>query len=142
MANSSNNKIKTENDLITENKKLKRTLLLIEKAIKNKCGYAEDLVWYARSKKDQKAGKEHRIYVENKYPKQVKELIDDNSNWVHGFNSGCLAVSRLVLSLAHSETEFEESKLDEEKFPDDVSEPSTFKDHVKSILDDFPWLDT
>jgi hypothetical protein len=63
-----------------------------------------DLVWLARSDKEKLMQEE--IYeglkniqrVEEAYPKDVKELYEDDSNWQHGFNSGILAYSRFLAS--------------------------------------------
>lgn len=34
--------------------------------------------------------------MRDKYPDEVKELEEDDSNWVHGFNSGVLAYARFL----------------------------------------------
>src|SRR6202007_677025 len=63
-----------------------------------------DLVWYARSD-PQKLMEEERYEIlktikdmEEKYPKETGELIEDETNWQHGFNSGILAYSRFLAS--------------------------------------------
>ena len=71
----------------------------------------EEMVWYARKphidhvdEKYNHLPQEMRDIVkqcirdtERRYPKQVKLLKEDNTNFEHGFNSGCLASLRFVL---------------------------------------------
>lgn len=73
-----------------------------------------NLVWYARSQPiaDLKhwnkgdfpldlvagAGAAQRR-IEEKYSSEVKELCGDESDWTHGFNSGALAMVRLIVGL-------------------------------------------
>lgn len=62
------------------------------------------LVWYARSDREKLMREE--IYeglkrmkeVEDEFPEDVKELIECDSNWQHGFNSGMLACIRFLES--------------------------------------------
>ena len=69
-----------------------------------------DLVWYARADKTDAAHSGRpaieRIRVEN--PEAVAALCGPRGDWQHGFNSGCLALARLVLgwlgTTAESET--------------------------------------
>lgn len=61
-----------------------------------------DLVWYARTKPeniDILGVRENIIRIEESYPEDVKNLKDDDSNWFHGFNSGCLASFGLILEM-------------------------------------------
>ena len=71
----------------------------------------EKLVWYARSPhKDvihevYKGRPEHIIQgalnsqakVEEQYPEEI-DAFDENPDWQHGFNSGCLAAMRYVIT--------------------------------------------
>jgi len=50
-----------------------------------------DLVWYARSKQKAKS-------FEEKYPNEIKALQGEYGDWYHGFNSGCLAAFRMILT--------------------------------------------
>ena len=56
-----------------------------------------------------------------RYPKEVAELRSDYSNWAHAFNSGCLAMVRLIMS---------------------ATEPEHIEDRIQGALDEFPFLDT
>lgn len=61
-----------------------------------------DLVWFARCKDTtQPAFKK----VMKKYPKEVKALREDDTNWEHGFNSGMLAGARLFMSIVENRKE-------------------------------------
>jgi hypothetical protein len=60
-----------------------------------------DLVWLARTKPNEEllSDEHYEIMaavkkVEDKWPKDVKELYECDNNWQHGFNSGMLACSR------------------------------------------------
>lgn len=65
-----------------------------------------DLVWFARSNPDKLIEEERYEVVQtvvkslqeiaDKYPQEVLELHDDETNWQHGFNSGILAYSRFL----------------------------------------------
>ena len=70
-----------------------------------------DLVWYARKEPNPNAkywdGVPEYIKqgafnsmskVEEQYPDEVDELKSDHGDWTHGFNSGCLAAFRYVLT--------------------------------------------
>ena len=54
-----------------------------------------DMVWYARREKTPDLVEEYS----ERYPDNVEALESDNSDWQHGFNSGVLAMGRVVLSL-------------------------------------------
>jgi hypothetical protein len=72
-----------------------------------------DLVWLARRNRDDVNDEVKNIIDEimEKYP-ETNDLINDNTNWTHGFNSGCLAAFRLILD--SMEYSIEEAK---EEFP-------------------------
>lgn len=73
-----------------------------------------DLVWYARSSPDEKVSEHGRRRVESAWPSELNELRTDDSNWTHGFNSGCLAAFRLILGLTGTESDAEAAR---EEFP-------------------------
>jgi hypothetical protein len=66
-----------------------------------------DLVWYARrDKKDptQPGWSDiERIRAEN--PDAAAALCGDSADWNHGFNSGCLAMVRLISGLLGTKSE-------------------------------------
>ena len=55
-----------------------------------------ELVWMMRNITSKKPKLLREI--EEKYPKEVSDLMSDASGFEHGFNSGCLAVLRFVLT--------------------------------------------
>lgn len=68
----------------------------------------------------------------------------DDSNWKHGFNSGCMATARLFLGLSN----IVGPRVWEDDFSED-SEGEPLEPHVESVksqrneeLDQFPNLDT
>ena len=80
----------------------------IERAFEEKEGKYCHLVWYARSRPKSDTAYWERVpdhireralnaqaRVEEAYPCEVSDLGDD---WTHGFNSGCLAAFRYVLT--------------------------------------------
>jgi hypothetical protein len=81
------------------------------------------LVWYARSDKYNLLSNE--VYealssmneIESLYKDDVDELLNDETNWQHGFNSGMLAGIRLVIGMMN-------------------------KDGYQDSIDEFPFLDT
>jgi hypothetical protein len=79
-----------------------------------------DLVWIARKQPDDYFNpniKKPMDEVAKKYPKEVKEIfIGEDPDWNHGFNSGCLAAFRLILSMSEY--------------------------GVEEAFDEFPFLDT
>ncbi len=104
-----------------------------------------DLVWYAR-KPDYKNMKEyyhdtpeeildravlHMRKIEDKYPKESRKLSSDESNFSHGFNSGCLAAFRYVITA-----------LDHKKVYCEEMEEYVPRGGVDMANEMFPWLDT
>ena len=73
-----------------------------------------DLVWYARTSQDEPLSADGRKRVEAAWSADLEELRSDDSNWQHGFNSGCLAAFRLVLGLLGSE---EDAEFARQEFP-------------------------
>jgi hypothetical protein len=66
-----------------------------------------DLVWYARATPDEPVSQPGRKRIEAAWSADLEELRSDDSNWQHGFNSGCLAAFRLVQGLLGSEADAE-----------------------------------
>lgn len=96
---------------------LPKSYVTVEKKIIEMREKYSDLVWYARRRPEdidfpgvQKAIDD----VEEKYPDDVEKYQDD-PDWKHGFNSGALAISRLLRPYALDENyrkEFEEDWVD------------------------------
>jgi hypothetical protein len=68
-----------------------------------------DLVWFARTS-DQSFSSNPMVRnkvkdVIEKYKDEVNDLVNDNSNWTHGFNSGCLAAFTLIADMMEYGTE-------------------------------------
>jgi len=67
-----------------------------------------DLVWFARSNPERLIEEEKYETVQSvlkslqeiadRHPKEVSELIEDETSWQHGFNSGVLAYARFISS--------------------------------------------
>ena len=83
-----------------------------------------DLVWFARRSEDallvltEKGVEPHKEAhaavqrIASLYPKDVQELMEDEDNWQHGFNSGILAGMRYVMTVFYDGQE-----AAEEEFP-------------------------
>lgn len=91
-------------------KKPERLKEAVKLMLENSEKYFE-LVWYARA--NPKKLIESECYeglkaiqdIERKYPEEVIDLGEDD-NWLHGFNSGMLAASRLYLEMIEGDIEF------------------------------------
>ena len=103
-----------------------------------------NLVWYARShyREDEdywetvphdvrRRAFNAQLEVETLYPDEVNDLCSENSDWQHGFNSGCLATLRFVLTAL--DDDMIESEWDGEMIP---------SGGLQNALDEFPFLDT
>lgn len=102
-------RLKEENELLNEeNQRIRDTLNFVEREARFRSDYYCNLVWWARSDDPLKQcpdildrqrcnlGEEKFI----KFMQDVNNLSDPrHGDWNHGFNSGCLAMSRLLLSL-------------------------------------------
>lgn len=66
--------------------------------MEDECAKYEGLVWYAR--RTEGNDQVHVKHIEDRYPKETKELNSKRGSWVHGYNSGMLAAYRLALGLA------------------------------------------
>jgi len=116
-----------------------------------------DLVWYARSNDEDREEipevDRQMTRVENSYPEEIHDLFH-TPDWSHGFNSGALAISRLI-SAYEEETEAEDS--DNEDFNDSDQEFSENSDdsdekfekyffsrkgQIEMAENEFPMLDT
>jgi hypothetical protein len=75
-----------------------------------------DLVWYARADKTDPThpGRSAIEHVRENNPEAVAALCGGSADWQHGFNSGCLAIARLVLGWLGTQTE---SSIAELEFP-------------------------
>lgn len=76
-----------------------------------------ELVWFMRNR-EYKSPKLLRE-VEDKYPKETTALLSDDGGcyWEHGFNSGCLAMLRFILT-ATDRSKFAGLKQAKEDFPE------------------------
>lgn len=85
--------------------------------LEEKCEYYFDLVSYARKDKTDPnhPGREHIERIRRECPDQVAALSREGSDWHHGFNSGCLAMVRLVLGFMGSRKDAKEA---EDIFPE------------------------
>jgi hypothetical protein len=76
------------------------------------------LVWFARTSpnclKEDHISTPHYIRIKMSMPEDCNKLAGPESDWHHGFNSGCLAAFRLVSGLMSTESN---AKLAEESFP-------------------------
>ena len=112
----------------------------------------EDLVWYARKPhyedvdthyadrpKDIREGCKRAIArVEEQYPNEINALMRDETNWTHGFNSGCLAAFRFCERALNPSMELDDYFL-EELLDEDVFETETPLEEAEEM---FPELDT
>ena len=112
----------------------------------------EDLVWYARKPHYQdvdthysdtpqeiREGCKRAIArVEEQYPNEINALMSDETNWTHGFNSGCLAAFRFCERALSPSMELDDYFL-EELLDEDVFETDTPLEEAEEM---FPELDT
>lgn len=99
------------------------------------------LVWLARSSNRGSAVKAARKKVVEAYPEEYKALVDCDSNWTHGFNSGMLAALRLVLGIATAKDVAEDLSMTAE---DEYGNPVqlTKEDVIRDAWEEFPMLDS
>ena len=99
------------NNVIDENKKLKKEMEFYKNIINeindemgSKTSKYFDLVWLARTNAFNYNSNSSLYKAARKMADKHKEDFDnicgDNGNWYHGFNSGILALSRLVYDLS------------------------------------------
>jgi hypothetical protein len=77
-----------------------------------------DLVWLARRTdkniEENEGARTHFKRIVKQHAKEVAALAEDQSNWTHGFNSGCLAAVRLIVGLLGNS---EDAEYAEDNFP-------------------------
>lgn len=73
-----------------------------------------DLVWYARHNPNEILGIKKAAEIKNFLKEEVSKLHGANSNFHHGFNSGCLAAFRLISGLLSND---KNAQLAEDSFP-------------------------
>lgn len=128
------------NELAQENERLKKRLELLKTVITDKCGYADELVWYARSQPDNPVAQPAQRKVEVKWPQHVQKLTEDETNWQHGYNSACLALSRLLLDIVDADARVADLNAQDED--DEESPKMTTDDYIKQAIAEYPFLDT
>ncbi len=76
-----------------------------------------DLVWYARRDKTDPdhPGRPEIERIRRENPDAVAALCGDSADWNHGFNSGCLAMVRLISGWLGTTSESTVAEID---FPD------------------------
>lgn len=104
-----------------------------------------DLVWYARSQPrevmEEKGVPEHIIQgalngqarKEEMYPEEIDAFKED-PDWTHGFNSGCLATMRFVLTAMSTELFNDEDSED--------PKATWTMGGIEEAKEEFPMLDT
>ena len=97
--------VRTEKKLIKSKNNLNNMMKkkeILENVIELEDKYF-DLVWYARKTLEDyntiPKVKENVDRIEEMYPIETKNLINDDGNWEHGFNSGMLAGMRYIMTL-------------------------------------------
>jgi len=76
-------------------KEVMEMALLMEKKYFN-------LVWFARKTEQDYFNPEIRKPMKevfNEYKQEVKDLFEEDGDFHHGFNSGCLAAFRMIISM-------------------------------------------
>ncbi len=129
---------------LTELELLRKKLTFLETVIKSKCDYSFDLVWLARKRpEDLKLLSVKRSIekIETKYPDKVAELESDDSDWYHGYNSACLALSRLVLGILDVDKQVESWRINHDE-NQETGSYMTIDDCLKDLVDEYPMLDS
>lgn len=108
-----------------------------------------DLVWYARSDKQNLLEREqYEILstiskIEKTYKDEVSDLSGKSGDWNHGFNSGMLAAIRLVTGLMDKKlVEYEEDDNEGVELTIIDGIPYFEYDSFDDSIEDFPFLDT
>lgn len=113
-----------------------------------------DLVWYARKSDEDReeipAVDQEMTRIEKSYPHDIHNLFH-NPDWTHGFNSGALAISRLI-SAYEEESDKESDSFDSDSENSDTENENSDERFEKYFFsrngridiaeDDFPMLDT
>jgi hypothetical protein len=104
------------------------------------------LVWYARSQPRSQmvvdgVSEDHiniildgKARLQEMYPDEIDDLKSESGDWSHGFNSGCLAAFRYVIT-AMAQYEFPDEESDD-------PEATFTMGGLKEAEDEFPCLDT
>ena len=108
------------------------------------------LVWYTRSDKNDLLSNEmyeqlsSMVRIESLYKDDVNSLLNDETNWKHGFDSGVLASIRLVLGMMNKELiELEDDDFDVDGESIDINGVKYIEyDGYEDSIDEFPFLDT
>ena len=138
--------------LALENKLVKNTRDEVLQAIGKYHEKYFDLVWYARKPSYQDVDTAYKdspeeiregckkaiAKVEEQYPSEINALMRDETNWTHGFNSGCLAAFRFCGKALNQSMELDAYFL-EELFYEEVFEIQTPLEEAEEL---FPNLDT
>ena len=78
----------------------------LEEIIAKKYDKYNHLLWYARSSPENiniKGVKENKERIEKEFAEEVAELEGENSDWQHGFHSGCNAAFSYILTCLDKE---------------------------------------
>ena len=108
----------------------------IDKLLKEQESKYFELVWYARMSPPylNQDVADYVSDIEKRYPSEMEQLHSEETNWAHGFNSGCLAMVRLIMTSNDYESLFSCIDFDPKKWG--------VKKRIKAALEDFPFLDT
>jgi hypothetical protein len=132
---------------------------IAQKIIKERKDKYFDLVWYARKTPENmkiKVVKDNMKKIREKYKNEIAELENDNSSWVHGFNSGMLASLRLISGILNDMPnelfENEETgepldttcncKIEENGEITHTNDDCKMKAQIEFATENFPMLDT
>lgn len=148
--------------LLATVKRLQKSLDLVKRTkdvIKEKEDMGFKLVWYARSLSMRPDIVAKRAEVEEKWPEETDKLNDpEGSTWQHGFNSGQLATTRLVLGMLGAKEDAESThkwRIEQWDYQDSDEDPETgerpsweekiekgTKECFQRAIDEFPFLDS
>lgn len=121
-----------------------------------------NLVWYARAgnNRKMKVVREKMSEVEKKFPNEIENLNEDETNWENGFNSGMMACTRFFSGILNDlDEELVKQVFEDEetgKIPDlkcdcniskdgeitHTNENCKLKFQIQQSLNEFPNLDT
>lgn len=125
-------------------KKFKQAIHVLKRVIADKCDFSDDLVWYGRSglhvtNNDPVAARARRR-IERKYPAKVQEY-KESPDWTHGYNSACLALSRLMLDVVDADEQVT-AMNEQDKERGEEGEPWTVEVYIEQAIEEYPCLDT
>ena len=75
--------------------------------------------------------------VWERFPEESEKLCGKDSDWQHGFHSGCLAMLRMVYDLSEEAKEFEDGLFEQE-----CGGTRSYEEMVDDAILEFPNLDT